>query len=346
MIRIGTSKRYPQTQMRDVNIRCVIGANLAGIGHQGLAKLFGILNVPPPIDDDHYSHTVAHVLPSLRAHQQNSMSTAVEEACTQSDGRQLSVSGDGSWQRRGFSSLNGVAAVMSSSTTAKVLDIERMSKKCSTCIGALSIKHVNREKHEEIINKHSCEMNHIGSSGAMEVDGIYRLFERSQRLYNVQYVNYIGDGDAKILPKLLSNPPYDNIKINKIEDINHFSKKMLHRLQKIAQDLKKIKIDGKMGIGDMMINFKYYYRQAIVRNKTNLDEIVKSVWAIWKHKASTDLEPHHGWCSPMFCGFMKALEEDKEYDHTRHTLPLAVMNAIRPVFTEPRTLKTTKLIAS
>ncbi|CAF1345396.1 unnamed protein product [Didymodactylos carnosus] len=330
MIKIGTSKCCPQTKMRDVNIRCVI-ANLAGIGHQGLAKLFGILNVPPSIDDDHYSHTVAHVLPSLRAHQQNSMSAAVEKACTESGSRQLSVSGDGSWQRRGFSSLNGVAAIMSSSTTAKVLDIERMSKKCSTCIGALSIKHVSREKYEAIINKHNCEMNHTGSSGAMEVDGIYRLFERSQHLYNVQYVNYIGDGDAKILPKLLNNPPYDNITINKIEDINHFSKKMLHRLQKIAQDLKQTKIDGK---NDMMTNFKYYYRQAVVRNKTNLDEMVKSVWAIWKHKASTDLEPHHEWCSPIFCGFTKAWEEDKEYDHTKHSLPLAVMNAIRPVFTE------------
>ena len=34
----------------------------------------------------------------------------------------------------------------------------------------------------------------------------------------------------------------------------------------------------------MMINFKQYYRQAIVRNKTNLDEMIRSVWAIWKHK--------------------------------------------------------------
>lgn len=37
----------------------------------------------------------------------------------------------------------------------------------------------------------------------------------------------------------------------------------------------------------MMINFKYYYRQAIVRNKTNLDDMVRAVWAIWKHKVQT-----------------------------------------------------------
>lgn len=34
----------------------------------------------------------------------------------------------------------------------------------------------------------------------------------------------------------------------------------------------------------MMINFKHYYRQAIARNRNNLDEMVRAVWAIWKHK--------------------------------------------------------------
>jgi len=31
--------------------------------------------------------------------------------------------------------------------------------------------------------------------------------------------------------------------------MNHFSKKMFNRLQKLAEDLKKTKIDGKLGIG-------------------------------------------------------------------------------------------------
>lgn len=37
----------------------------------------------------------------------------------------------------------------------------------------------------------------------------------------------------------------------------------------------------------MMINFKHYYRQAIARNRNNLDEMVRAVWAIWKHKVRT-----------------------------------------------------------
>ncbi|CAF3001683.1 unnamed protein product [Rotaria sp. Silwood2] len=46
----------------------------------------------------------------------------------------------------------------------------------------------------------------------------------------------------------MNDPPYKDASIMKIEDVNHFSKKMLHRLQKIADDLKKTKIDGKLGI--------------------------------------------------------------------------------------------------
>ncbi|CAM4846649.1 unnamed protein product [Rotaria magnacalcarata] len=110
---------------------------------------------------------------------------------------------------------------------------------------------------------------------------------------------------------------------------------MLHRLQKIAESLKKTNIDGKLGIRGsgrmtkkMMINFKHYYRLAIVRNKTNLDDVVRAVWAIWKHK------PHHEWCSPRYCGYLQAFEKGEEYDHTAHSLPLKIMKAIRPVFEE------------
>ena len=35
-----------------------------------------------------------------------------------------------------------------------------------------------------------------------------------------------------------------------------------------------------------MLNFKQYYRQAILRNKTNLDEMIRPVWAIWQHKVN------------------------------------------------------------
>ena len=47
-------------------------------------------------------------------------------------GRNSSVLCDGTWQRREFSSLNGVVAVISMKT-GKILDIEAMSRACKAC---------------------------------------------------------------------------------------------------------------------------------------------------------------------------------------------------------------------
>ena len=157
--------------------------------------------------------------------------------------------------------------------------MERLSKNCSICTGALSIKHSDPTKYLEIKNRHKCEINHSGSSGIIpfrnfyfnymllrfhggrrNISFIFTIRENVQRsIYKVNktisfsflYIircSYIGDGDSKAFSKLTNNPPYKNVSINKIEDVNHFSKKMLHRLQKIAEDLKKTKIDGKFGI--------------------------------------------------------------------------------------------------
>ncbi|CAF4541577.1 unnamed protein product, partial [Rotaria magnacalcarata] len=61
---------------------------------------------------------------------------------------------------------------------------------------------------------------------------------------------------------------------------------MLHRLEKITKDLKTTRIGGKLGIGghgrltkEMTIRFKQYYRQAISKNKTDLDEMIRAVWS-------------------------------------------------------------------
>ncbi|CAF1004640.1 unnamed protein product [Rotaria sp. Silwood1] len=77
-----------KASQRDINIRSAIGANFAGIGHQGLVKLCGVLNVPPPIDDDHFSRTIIHILPVFESHKLNSMKNAIEEACGESNKRE------------------------------------------------------------------------------------------------------------------------------------------------------------------------------------------------------------------------------------------------------------------
>ena len=48
------------------------------------------------------------------------MQNAFEDACAEAGSRDLVVSGDGSWQKRGFSSHHGIAAIISSSDVPKV----------------------------------------------------------------------------------------------------------------------------------------------------------------------------------------------------------------------------------
>ncbi len=94
---------------------------MSGVGHGGLTKICGALNVPPPVEDDHFSSLMGQIVPVVQQHQQESMKRAVEEACEIAGSRKLTVSGDGSWQKRGFASLNGVAAVLSSCSAPKVM---------------------------------------------------------------------------------------------------------------------------------------------------------------------------------------------------------------------------------
>jgi hypothetical protein len=64
-----------------------------------------------------------------------------------------------------------------------------------------------------------------------------------------QFLSYVADGDAKVFPRLMEDPPYPDVTIQKLEDLNHFAKKMYHRLDKIKKELKGTMIDGRKGIG-------------------------------------------------------------------------------------------------
>ena len=51
---------------------------------------------------------------------------------------------------------------------------------------------------------------------------------------------------------LTQHPPYPGIEIEKIEDINHWSKRLLYRLEKLTEELKHTMLDPeekRKGIG-------------------------------------------------------------------------------------------------
>ncbi|GFV56887.1 uncharacterized protein TNCV_1869281 [Trichonephila clavipes] len=70
----------------------------------------------------------------------------------------------------------------------------------------------------------------------------------------------------------------------------------------------------------------------------------QGIWAIFLHKISTDENPQHGFCPSgpdTWCRYKKAQLENKVYHH-KHKLPVAVVEAIRPIFrylSDPELLK-------
>ena len=89
---------------------------------------------------------------------------------------------------------------------------------------------------------------------------------------------------------LTSHPPYPDVVIRKLEDSNHFAKRMLNGIKKLKQENKdQLLSDGKRftGKGRMTnvhaIKFKIYFAKAIRESKSDLDTLYKRSWTIFKH---------------------------------------------------------------
>lgn len=142
----------------DLNLRLVYGMRTIGKVLSGAKILLGLLNLPPP--PAKYSVHQKILANQSKLLSFESMKTAVEQAVLEINGsRDLCVAIDGSWQKRGHTSMNGIVTV-TSVDTGKVLDYYCMSKYCR-CPG--------KSNEEHLVNRSA---NYRGSSGGMEVEGV------------------------------------------------------------------------------------------------------------------------------------------------------------------------------
>lgn len=251
--------------------------------------------------------------------------------------RDISAGFDSTWQRRDHQSLNGVVTC-TSIDSGQIMDIEVFSKFC-LCL--------DKKKHDGF-----CSANHQGSSGSMEGAGIKQIFLRSEEKYNVRYVSYLGDGDSNSFESIVALNPYGDTKIQKLECINHVSKRMGGRLRRLKMDFKKQKLDdgkslgGKNRLTDKKIDqIQSYYGKAIKENK-NVAEMRKAVWAIFCHIGSSDEKPEHRLCpkgKKSWCKYNRVEAESKVslYKH-KNNLADPMMEAIKPTFkalVDPNLLK-------
>lgn len=218
----------------DINIRCVFGLRSIGKGNVSGKTLFGLMDSPsPPQRFERYNPILLRVLNEVatqsmvdateEAVQLNTYDTNEERYRPIDDPRDIGVGIDGTWQKRGFSSPNGVVSV-SSIDSGKILDVNILTKYCHTSKVSLD-------------KSHFCSKHFEGSSGSMEVDGAVTLFARSKPTRNVQYRYYFGDGNTKGFQKVVDSQPYgETFVTQKLECVGHVQKRMGTRLRKLRKD--------------------------------------------------------------------------------------------------------------
>ena len=273
----------------EINRRIVLVSRLLGIGREGINVFCNFMDLCDGISSTAYTRIIAHIYDVSKNVFKSVCEKAVREEQEKNAKNEipllnLKVSGDGTWKKRGFTSLYGVLSLIGY-YTGKVLDLVVKSKFCQPC--SLWEHKKDTEEYEEWKETHEsvCSMNHEGSSGSMEVQGMLDMFKRSEEQYGVKYQVYIGDGDSKTFTNVVASKPYgENFIINKRECIGHISKRMGTRLREVR---KKEKLGGKgLLTNDLIKKLSLYYGLAIRRNTDNLKDMKKAVLATFYHKIS------------------------------------------------------------
>ena len=268
----------------------------------------------------------------------NSMKKAAEEAQdkTLNVPTKQRVTIDGSWQKRGFTSLNGVVTAV---VNNKIIDTKAFSKHCKGF--SMWKKHrgspaYNRWKADQI-----CRINHTKSSGAMEAAGALEIFSLSVEKYNLVYHEYLGDGDTSSFKEVEESNPYKsyNTQPIKLECIGHVQKRLGTRLRKIVQKYKGTDkpLHGKGNLTNSAIDsMQSYYGIAIRNNTNNIYAMKKAIGAVLWHSTNfSDNSIRHSMCPRDEYSWCK-WQLDKLKATNTHTnkinLPIFIHNITKPIF--------------
>lgn len=122
----------------EANRRAVLAMRNIGVGHQGLVKFCGVINMLAPMNANSYTNHVTAIRGAAEVAAKGSMKSAAEETKQfyepEDDVYDIGISADSTWRQRGCSTSCGVIAG-TLLVTGKVLDVEVMLKECWECIG-------------------------------------------------------------------------------------------------------------------------------------------------------------------------------------------------------------------
>ena len=213
-----------------------------GKGHAGASKFCSVMNMPSPLTAKSFRRSSRAISTQVKTAAKSCMKSAAKEVYAKNRNVNNSndsvpvncgISCDGTWQRRGHSSLNGCVTVISMDT-GKVLDVEALTNHCKECKLHEKLDR-NSEEYKKWKAKHTnCKANYKGSAPAMEPEGASRMFKRSVEENNLQYTDFYGDGDSKSFSEVKNI--YPGIEVQKRECIGHVQKRVGTALRKLKKD--------------------------------------------------------------------------------------------------------------
>ncbi len=331
----------------DINTRAVLAFRGIGCGHSAMRQWASVMNLPYSLSNDAYKtghkrieESSTKVFSDIAAKSRVAIEKAYSELGVYPDDDgvlNVAVSYDGSWQKRGFSSHNGMGSVIEL-VTGLPLDYEVLSNFCFKC-KALD----NKEPSQEWMKKHkeNCPKNFDGSASAMEAEGAKRLWSRSIQKNQLRYTTILSDGDSKAYDAVTSLNVYgQGVKIEKEDCINHVSKRMGTALRSIVAESKaqQVSIAGKGKLTkEKIAKIQNYYGRAIKDYASDIPLLKNRIMAILLHLSSTDAHPKHAQCPPglhSWCFWQRALANKKDPGpHRDHeTLPTEVGKKLVPIF--------------
>ena len=319
----------------DVNKRIVYAMTSCGQGHAGIDTFTTLMNIPKPMTLKNYNVIVKKFVDTVKEAAEETMQDACEELHSLENTTTNVVNGikltdatislDGSWQRRGHTSLNGCVTAISMET-GKIVDVEAMSRYCKACSRMEETKISDPAKYDSWKANHDCNFNYRGSAGGMEVVGAMRIFGRSIEKRKLRYNKLVGDGDCKSHAAVIDF--YPGMKVRKLQCVGHVQKRVGNRLLKLKKNVKGLGGRGKLS-KTVIERLQNFYGIAIRQNVGNLKEMQKACCATLFHVASSkDKLYHNAYCPPgkdSWCKYQQDIANGTQtYKHGKG-LPLSVI---------------------
>lgn len=315
----------------EINRRMVYASREIGCGHSSMNRLCYLLGLPSGPNKNAYQAHIKEINKVVTQVANETMNNAAEEVRTETGSSECAVSVDGSWQRRGFSSLTGVVSAMSVKT-GKVLDVEVMSKSCMSC-RKHSIEDKNSLPYQAWLAEHTCSSNYKGSSPNMEPIGAGRIFLRSVQNRGLLYTQYLGDGDSKSHKTVSELDPYNGKEIVKLECVGHYQKRLGKALRQLVKDKK---LGGKGKLTQALIDkLQNYFGIALRSNTESVDKMHRAIWASMFHVSANDSQPLHAKCplgEDSWCNYQVAKARGIPYTHKGPGIPIEIIRQIKPVY--------------